>query len=103
MLEFTTHNDTYIDTTGTHLQGHLTNVTYERLTEVFGEPHDYGDPNKCDANWDILFADGNIGTIYNWKNGKNYCGNYGLDVQDILNWNIGGHKSIVAKRIGEIL
>ena len=44
-----------------------------------------------------------IGTVYNWKNGKNYLGNRGKEVENITDWNIGDHKEIVVKRISDDL
>ena len=47
---------------------------YHRLVELFGQPHDFFDDYKCDAEWYVEFDDGVVATIYNWKNGRNYCG-----------------------------
>jgi hypothetical protein len=78
---------------GTSLVGTL-NVNYDDLVELFGEPmagYDY----KTDAEWalELCFHGGesHVVTIYNWKNGKNYLGKDGLDVDKITRWNVGGH------------
>lgn len=72
------------------LQGYV-NTTYADLVACFGEPVASYDDYKCDAEWNIKFADGVVVTIYNYKDGKNYCGEDGLAVEDITDWHIGGH------------
>ena len=78
------------DTGGTYLQGHI-DTTYENIVSVLGKQHHNGDDYKTDAEWNIKFEDGTIATLYNWKNGKNYCGDEGCELEDITEWNIGGH------------
>ena len=46
---------------------------------------------KTDVEWDIEFQDGTYLHIYNWKNGKNYLGDDGLETDQITEWNVGGH------------
>ena len=82
-----------VDVNGTSLQGYLRNVSYQQLVDIFGVPNSDGDGYKTDVEWEGE-VNGNVFTIYNWKNGPNYCG-YG-NVQEITDWNIGGRvKSIV--------
>ena len=88
-MKFDTHNDTDIDINGTSLRGYL-NVSYDNLIKKLGEPSEFFDDYKTDASWRIYWDDGDKATIYNWKNGKNYCGPEGLDVEDIMLWNVGG-------------
>ena len=88
-MKFDTHNDTDIDINGTSLRGYL-NVSYDNLIKKLGEPSEFFDDYKTDASWSIYWNDGDKATIYNWKNGKNYCGSEGLDVKDIMLWNVGG-------------
>ena len=99
-IKFTTHNDNYIQTNGTHLIGHVS-TSYQKLVETFGDPlkGDY----KTDAEWDIQFSDGMVATIYNWKNGKNYCGEDGYELHEIDSWHIGGLKPQVETRIKLLL
>ena len=78
------------DTGGTYLQGHI-DTTYENIVSVLGKQHHNGDDYKTDAEWNIKFEDGTIATLYNWKNGKNYCGDEGCELEEITEWNIGGH------------
>jgi hypothetical protein len=75
---------------GTSLKGHIT-ASYAKLVEAFGPPTHDGDGYKTDAEWTLEFEDGTIATIYNWKNGRNYCGAAGMPVEMITEWNIGGH------------
>ena len=58
----------------THLQGYI-NANYDYLVLQFGEPDKNNlDDYKIDASWAIRFSDGEVATIYNWKNGVNYLG-----------------------------
>ena len=85
------------------LQGYI-RTTYADLVACFGEPQGSYDDYKQDVCWDIQFADGVVVTIYNWKNGKNYCGEDGLDVEDITEWHIGGYRGTGAvSRVEECL
>jgi hypothetical protein len=88
---FYTHNDDVrIDVNGTSFQDTLW-ANYTDIVDTFGMPME-GDNYKTDAEWEILFENGTVATIYNWKDGKNYCGEEdGLDVEDIREWHIGGH------------
>lgn len=76
---------------GAGLQLRVT-VDYDIIVEEFGEPQKppFID-NKSDAFWIIETPTG-IATIYNYKDGKAYCGEIGLDVPDIKDWHLGGRK-----------
>ena len=74
---------------GTCLQGQIY-VTYEELVKVFGKEHSKGDGYKVQAEWVLKFEDGTIATIYDYKEGKNYCGNHGKSKQHVTDWHIGG-------------
>lgn len=87
-----THNDNQIDVTLSHFQGYVV-ATYKELVDVFGPP-EQGDGYKVDAEWIIKWPNGVVATIYNWKDGKNYCGPEGKEVEDITNWHIGGYNSL---------
>ena len=65
-------------------------LSFEKLIGTFGEPNFGSDGYKTDVEWGIEFDDGTLASIYNYKNGKNYNGQYGLDVEDIRHWSIGG-------------
>lgn len=73
---------------GTCLQGEI-EVSYKKLVKVFGKASD-GDGYKTDAEWIIMTPVG-IATIYNYKDGKNYCGIEGTPKTKITDWHIGGH------------
>ena len=83
---------------GTSLQAHV-NTTYSTLVRTFGKPHSDGDACKVDAEWVLLFADGTVATIYNYKDGKNYNGDEGLAVEDITDWHIGGNDWKAGQRV----
>lgn len=89
-MNFKTHNDQQIDTNGSSLIGEV-DAGYDELCNLFGAPTG-GDGYKVDAEWAVLFDDGTVATIYNWKNGKNYEGENGLPVEEIRDWHIGGFK-----------
>jgi len=101
-MEYKTHNDKGIDVMGTCLQGHVY-CSYETLVSLFGEPSEHYDDYKCDAQWVIEFEDGEVATIYNWKNGINYCGvKDGIPTEKITEWNIGGNTHKVAFAINHL-
>jgi hypothetical protein len=85
------------------LQGYI-ETSYNDLVGCFGLHDDDYDDYKSDANWTITFADGVVATIYNWKNGKNYCGEEGLALEDITLWHIGGYRGTDAEgRVKEVM
>jgi hypothetical protein len=81
------------DISGTSLQGGI-DTTYKMLCKMFGIPED-GDGYKTDAEW-VLTTPFGVGTIYNYKDGKAYLGDEGLDTEDITDWHIGGHNNETA-------
>ncbi len=85
----------------THMVG-VVYPSYNQLVRLFGPPTGNGDPFKTDAMWDIEFSDGTVATIYNWKNGRNYCGPDAPAVEDITSWNIGGVTPEAAERINNL-
>ena len=101
MKKYQTHNDKEIDTNGSSLCGHI-EVSYNRLIELFGEPTE-GDEYKVDAEWHVNFDNGIVSTIYNYKNGKNYLGNRGENVENITHWHVGGYEMNSLKLIKELI
>ena len=83
---------------GTSLIGTI-DIAYENLVRMFGSPELFaeGESDKVDAEWVLQFEreDGSVGVVavYNWKDGKCYCGSDGLEVFEITNWHIGGRKT----------
>lgn len=98
---YNTHNDKHIDCNMTCLQGYIT-ADYDTLVELFGEPTE-GDNYKVDAEWLLEFEDGTIATIYNWKNGRNYCEHEGFPVEEITDWHIGGHNKRAVHCVEDVL
>jgi len=100
-MNYVTHNQKEgLNPDGTYLMGRI-DIEYNKLVSLLGEPTD-ADGHKVDAQWEIQFEDGLVATIYNWKDGKNYKGEKGLDVTEITDWHIGGLKKEVVDRIHEI-
>lgn len=96
-------NNPTTNTNGTHLQGYI-NATYDDLTETLGYPLESGfDDYKSDAEWTIEFNDGLVATIYNYKNGKNYLGDQGMNVCDMKQWNIGGNSRRVVQMVLDLI
>jgi len=95
-VKFATHNSI----NGTHRQGTLT-AKYGDIVKVLGKPM-RGDGYKVDAEWEV-YVEGLAITIYNYKNGKNYCGDDGMNVEDITEWSIGGHSIEVVSIIHKII
>ena len=77
------------------------------LVQAFGEPLRHaGDLQKTDATWLVLFGDGVVADIYNYKNGHNYLGTtHGLRVEAITEWSVGSRDrdGCVVDRINAIL
>jgi hypothetical protein len=95
-MKYTTHD---VDTNGSFLQGQII-CPFSLLVTLFGEPHE-GDTQVSDAFWSVLFDDGVTATVYNWKNGRNYCG--GPEVEHITKWNIGGYEKAAVDNIKGIM
>jgi hypothetical protein len=95
-MKYTTHN---VDTNGSFLQGQIT-CPFSLLVTLFGEPHE-GDTQVSDAFWPLKFDDGVTATIYNWKNGRNWCS--GPEVEHITKWNIGGFNIAAVDHVRNIL
>jgi hypothetical protein len=103
-MKYTTHNqDNTISLGMSSLQGTI-EAEYKKLVELFGEPMATGfDDYKSDAEWAIVFEDGTRASIYNWKDGINYCGADGTPTEFITDWHIGGFNEDAVKRVQEIL
>ena len=96
--------DEHTGTNGTHGQGDIV-IEYDKLVEVLGEPlHSDGYKSQCE--WVVEFNPKNsprqIATIYDWKLGKQYLGEEGVDKEDNKYWNIGGFNNIVVKYLASL-
>jgi len=87
---------------GTSLQGYI-KCDYATLVQVFGKETSDGDGYKVDAEWGLEFSDGVVATIYNWKNGKNYCDDDGLEVSEMTEWNVGGYSKQAVANVTKLL
>lgn len=85
---------------GSSLQGYFPeNTKYSDLVKVFGKPNRENFENyKVDTSWEGL-VDGEEFTIYNYKTGKNYNGESGLEIEDITDWHIGGFKEEIVFKL----
>ena len=81
--------ETNVWASGTHLVGYI-DLTYADIVSVLGE--DEGGADKSLAMWSIKFEDGQIATIYDYKN-------YGWNKEDITHWHIGGNDDKVLELV----
>jgi len=98
-MNFVTHHDARIPTTGTCLQGRI-EANFWDIVEALGVPMD-GDGYKVDWEWNLRFSDGLVATVYNYKTGPSY--GYNRSPEDIPTWHIGGNRVEVVDRIKNIL
>ena len=82
---------------GTSLSGYI-KTSYSTLVKLFGESLGPSPDNKVAAEWHLLIKDRGeevgFATIYNYKDGKNYAGPDGLNVEDIETWHVGSKSKI---------
>jgi len=100
-MTYKTHNDTDIMVNGCGLVGAI-DADFDALVKLFGEPTK-GDGYKTDAEWHIVFDDGTIAVVYNWKDGKNYLGASGKEVDTIAQWHVGGKSSKALYHVYDLL
>ncbi len=87
---------------GASYQGNI-DISYAELVETLGEPlAEHFDDYKCDAEWVVHFGSGQVATIYNYKDGRNYMGLDGKDKEDIRDWHIGGKTLAVLRKMSEL-
>lgn len=91
----------FIETEMISLQGDM-DIKYKEIVEVFGEETLNGDGYKVQAEWHILTPDG-FASIYDYKQGKNYCGDKGIAKSKVTDWHIGGENEKVLVWIYEAL
>ena len=82
---------------GTSLSGYI-NTSYSVLVELFGESIGPSADSKTAAEWHLIIKDRGeevgFATIYNYKDGKNYAGANGLNVEDIQTWHVGSKSNV---------
>jgi hypothetical protein len=75
--------------TGTSFKGYMY-AQYDQLVAVFGLPRQpHHSDNKIDVEW-IIDTPYGVATIYNYKDGKAYRGESGLNLEQIYKWHVGG-------------
>lgn len=79
------------------LQGYV-QCTYAELVAAFG-PSQCWDSHKSDAEWEVEVPGVGTAYVYNYKDGHNYLGSEGKDVEDITDWHIGGGDDRVVEPI----
>lgn len=93
-----TEEDTEI--MGTSYQGEMV-ISYADIVAKIGKPTSKGDNYKVSAEWDIYTPYG-MGTIYDYKECKKYCGKNGTPTKEITMWHIGGSNIETARYIKSI-
>lgn len=98
-MQYKTHNqDDLINISGTHLLTTI-NLPFYTIVGALGDPiwfkADEGD-GKVRVEWDIKFQDGEVATIYDWKE-------YKRRPEDVTDWHIGGRSFEVVQRVYDIL
>lgn len=79
---------------GTCLQDRIS-VGYHTLVDLFGIPQE-GDGHRTQVEWAIVFEDGEVATIYDWKENNKPVGFVGQ-------WNLGGKSSVAPNRVKELI
>ena len=92
-MEYKTHNEATVPCIGTSYRGEI-NTDYDTLVELFGEPL-LGDGYKVQAEWDIIFEDGLVATVYDWKDDLLPLG--------VTCWHIGGKDFEAVARVDELI
>jgi hypothetical protein len=85
-------------TAGTSLKGY-TQTTLRQLIEVFGEPDYYDEGDKVTVEWCLVFEDGTVASIYDWK--RYELGTPELD--EIYEWHVGGSSNAAVHAVHEQL
>ena len=78
----------------THRIGEL-RIRYSVLCDIFGSDGRVVD-DKTDAEWGIVWSDGVVATIYNYKNGPAYAGR---PIERVSEWSIGGRDEVAVGRV----
>jgi hypothetical protein len=79
-------------TDGTSFQGVIIKASVQDLINVLGEP-DFSDntgEDKVNFEWDLETDEGNVFTIYDWKEYRK------LDLNEQIEWHIGSHSRSIS-------
>lgn len=77
---------------GSSLRGYIS-TTHAALVETFGAPSFEGEGDKVTCEWVIVFDDGTVATIYDWKQ-------YELGTPyHTYDWHIGGFDVDAVERV----
>ena len=81
-------------TGGTSFQDTTISTTVHTLIKLLGEPTivDNTGRDKVNYEWDMETSDGNVFTVYDWKEYKV------LDEHEIIEFHIGGHSKAVTEQ-----
>ena len=91
---------TYKDTDGTSFHDVVITTSVANLTKIFGMAHYCDNTGECKVNfeWDMQTDEGNVFTIYDWKEGRP------LELDEPVEWHIGAKsRSIASDASYEIL
>ena len=79
-------------TSGTSFHGQVIEATVQELRDILGEPsaaqNDGSD--KVNFEWDMINSEGNVFTVYDWKEYRV------LPENEVIEWHIGAHDKIKA-------
>ena len=76
---------------GTSFHGTTIAATTKQLEDAFGPSHE-GDGYKVSHEWDFEDDEGNVFTLYAWKDTYMYDPGYGMPgPNDVRQWHVGSH------------
>lgn len=80
--------------TGTSFYDTVITCSYNQLVEAIGEPQhsDNTGEDKTNFDWKCELNDGQVFTIYDWKEYRP------LELDEIIEWHIGGNNHIVTRQ-----
>tara|TARA_R110000787_G_scaffold280990_1_gene392068 strand:+ start:532 stop:921 length:390 start_codon:yes stop_codon:yes gene_type:complete len=100
-MTYKTHNTDVVNINGTCLQDYI-DTSYDVLVNLFGEPNE-SDGYKVDWEWQVQFKCGTVASIYNWKNGPNYCGEAGVGCHQVKQWHVGGFEQRAVRLVEQAI
>ena len=92
VITFEVDNDANIHNTSLKIRN--LKATYDQLVGLFGEPKQIKN-DHARVQWVITFSDGKLLTVYDWNDERR--------IYDVTEWNVGGHDTMSAYRISDIL